>query len=228
MQKCKRGLDAFPSLQICVCVFISWPTLLLSVRFKIDLPSRWLESSTVASRRLQSKVISEVESQALFQGRERRLLRGSWIGGNHHHCRMSCDFEVTNERHAVGKKILALLAISELRRELGRVSDSNQSINWHHHIKGHIEIGFLNKFSALKLNRDQVMTLETWLKIHTNLAILWQRPPKQYRVFSHDVTAAILVSQNNETAAMFVSQTSPVGVELFSYANAFFCSNKFA
>ena len=49
-----------------------------------------------------------------------------------------------------------------------------------------------------------------------------------YRVFSHDVTAAILVSQNNETAAMLVSQTNPVGVELFSYANAFFCSNKFA
>ena len=48
------------------------------------------------------------------------------------------------------------------------------------------------------------------------------------RVFSHDVTAAILVSQNNETAAMLVSQNSPVGVELFSYVNAFFCSNKFA
>ena len=37
------------------------------------------------------------------------------------------------------------------------------------------------------------------------------------RVFSHDVTGAILVSQNN-----------PLGVELFSYANASFCSNKFA
>ena len=49
-----------------------------------------------------------------------------------------------------------------------------------------------------------------------------------YRVFSHDVTAAILVSQNNETAAMLVSQTNPVGVKLFSYANAFFCCNKFA
>ena len=49
-----------------------------------------------------------------------------------------------------------------------------------------------------------------------------------YRVFSHDVTAAILVSQNNETAAMLVSQTSPLGVELFSYANDFFCSNKCA
>ena len=45
-----------------------------------------------------------------------------------------------------------------------------------------------------------------------------------YRVFSHDVTAAILVTQNNETAAMLVSQTSPVEVELLSYAKAFFCS----
>ena len=50
----------------------------------------------------------------------------------------------------------------------------------------------------------------------------------EYGVFSHDVTAAILVFQNNGTAAMFVSQTSPVGVELLSYANAFFCSDKFA
>ena len=54
-----------------------------------------------------------------------------------------------------------------------------------------------------------------------------QLPPSN-RVFSHDVTAAILVSQNNEMAAMLVSQTNPVGVELFSYANAFFCFNKFA
>ena len=49
----------------------------------------------------------------------------------------------------------------------------------------------------------------------------------QYRAFSHDVTAVILVSQNNETTAMFVSQTNPVGVQLFSHANAFFRSNKF-
>ena len=49
-----------------------------------------------------------------------------------------------------------------------------------------------------------------------------------YRAFSHDVTAAILLSQNNETAAILVSQTSPLGVELFSYANDFFWSNKFA
>ena len=47
-------------------------------------------------------------------------------------------------------------------------------------------------------------------------------------MFSHDVMAAIFVSQNNETAAMLVSQTNPLGVGLFSYANAFFCPNKFA
>ena len=47
-------------------------------------------------------------------------------------------------------------------------------------------------------------------------------------VFRHDITVTILVSQNNETAAMLVSQISPVGVELFSNTNAFFSSNQFA
>ena len=39
---------------------------------------------------------------------------------------------------------------------------------------------------------------------------------------------ALVCFPNNETAAMLVSQTNPVRDELFSYANAFFCSNKFA
>ena len=46
-----------------------------------------------------------------------------------------------------------------------------------------------------------------------------------YRVFSHDVTAAILVSQNNETAAMLVSQTNPMGVELFMQTLSFVSIN---
>ena len=33
-----------------------------------------------------------------------------------------------------------------------------------------------------------------------------------YRAFSHDVTAAIFVFQNNETAAMLVYQENPLGV----------------
>ena len=45
--------------------------------------------------------------------------------------------------------------------------------------------------------------------------------------FSSDVTSAMLMSQNNETAAMLVSQTSPLAVEPLSYVKAFFCSSKF-
>ena len=52
--------------------------------------------------------------------------------------------------------------------------------------------------------------------------------PLEVLCVSHNVMAAIFLSQNNETAAMFVSQISPVGIELFSYVNAFFCSETFA
>ena len=38
----------------------------------------------------------------------------------------------------------------------------------------------------------------------------------------------MLVYQNIKTAAMLVFQTSHVGVESFSYAKTFFCSNKLA
>ena len=37
-----------------------------------------------------------------------------------------------------------------------------------------------------------------------------------------------MLSQSNETTAMLLSQTNPVGVELFSYVNTFFCSTNFA
>ena len=47
-----------------------------------------------------------------------------------------------------------------------------------------------------------------------------------YRVFSRDVSAAMLVSQNKEMAAMLVSQTKPLGIELYFYTNTFFCFSK--
>jgi len=43
----------------------------------------------------------------------------------------------------------------------------------------------------------------------------------QYTAYAHDVTAAILVSQNNETVAMLVYQTNPVGVQLFLFKHFF-------
>ena len=40
---------------------------------------------------------------------------------------------------------------------------------------------------------------------------------------SHDVTAAMLVSPNNEMAAMLVSRSNPPSFESCYYANVFFC-----
>ena len=43
-----------------------------------------------------------------------------------------------------------------------------------------------------------------------------------YSWISHDVTAAMLVSPNNEMAAMLVSRSNPPGIESYYYANVFF------
>ena len=44
-----------------------------------------------------------------------------------------------------------------------------------------------------------------------------------YSWISHDVTAAMLVSPNNEMAAMLVSRSNPPGIESYYYASVFFC-----
>ena len=75
----------------------------------------------------------------------------------------------------------------------------------------------IKKFSALRdSSLDFLEVISLGLGIDKNTSAPVSNLPF-YRVFSHDVMAAILVSQ-----------TSPVGIELFSYANVFFCSNKFA
>ena len=62
---------------------------------------------------------------------------------------------------------IVILAIPKLNRELGRVSNFSKSINWHHHMKNHVEIGHLTKYDAFRVYRDQVMDLEIWFKIYT-------------------------------------------------------------
>ena len=37
-------------------------------------------------------------------------------------------------------------------------------------MKDHVEIGQLTKFDAFRVNRDQVIDLEIWFKIHTNVS----------------------------------------------------------
>ena len=37
-------------------------------------------------------------------------------------------------------------------------------------MKEHVKIDHLTKYDAFRVNRDQVMDLEIWLKIHTNVS----------------------------------------------------------
>ena len=37
-------------------------------------------------------------------------------------------------------------------------------------MKGHVEIGHLTKYDAFRVDRDQVMDLEIWFKIYTNVS----------------------------------------------------------
>ena len=45
-------------------------------------------------------------------------------------------------------------------------------------MKDHVEIGHLAKYGAFRVNRDQIMDLETWFKIHTNVSNFDKASPK--------------------------------------------------
>ena len=45
-------------------------------------------------------------------------------------------------------------------------------------MKDPVEIGYLIKYDAFRMNRDQVMDLEIWFKIHTNVSNFEKAPPK--------------------------------------------------
>ena len=60
-----------------------------------------------------------------------------------------------------------VFAFPKFSRELG-----------HYHMKDHVEIGHLAKYGAFRVNRDQVMDLETWFKIHTGVSNFDTASPK--------------------------------------------------
>ena len=45
-------------------------------------------------------------------------------------------------------------------------------------MKDHVEIGHLAKYGALRVNRDNVMDLETWFKIYTFVSNFDTASPK--------------------------------------------------
>ena len=48
-------------------------------------------------------------------------------------------------------------------------------------MKDHVQSRHLTKFDAFKINRDQVIDFETWLKSIQTSVILRQRPQKPYK-----------------------------------------------
>ena len=45
-------------------------------------------------------------------------------------------------------------------------------------MKDHVKISHLTKFHAFRANRNQVIDLETWFKIHTNISNVETSSPK--------------------------------------------------
>ena len=56
-------------------------------------------------------------------------------------------------------------------------------------MKDHVEIDHLTKYDAFRLNRDQVMDLEIWFKIHTNVSNFETQSPKTVSTLKifHDI-----------------------------------------
>ena len=63
-------------------------------------------------------------------------------------------------------------------------------------MKEHVEIGHLTKYDAFRMYRDQVMDLEIWIKIHTNMR---QRPPKSYKLLKHFMISVILFKMSKHS-----------------------------
>ena len=66
------------------------------------------------------------------------------------------------------EQIISAIGRSEIHQ--GTRANFNQSIICYHHVKDNVEIGYLTKFDLFRVNIDQVMDLEIWFKIHTNVS----------------------------------------------------------
>ena len=49
-------------------------------------------------------------------------------------------------------------------------------------MKDHVEIDYLTKYDALRVNGDRVMNLEIWFKINTNICNFETASPKPYKL----------------------------------------------
>ena len=80
------------------------------------------------------------------------------------------------------------LAVPKFSNELGQVSSFNLLINWHHHMRDHVEIGHLTKYDAFRVSRDQVMDIKYGSKSIQMSLILRQRPSKPYKLLTFSIS----------------------------------------
>ena len=75
----------------------------------------------------------------------------------------------------------------------------------------------------------QMTFISFYILISLRMSLHCKLVPVHHREYEYGrQRAAILMFQNNDTVAMLVYQTNPLGVQFFSYVNTFFCTNKFA
>ena len=63
-------------------------------------------------------------------------------------------------------------------------------------MKDHVEIGNLIKYDAFRMNRDQVMDLEIWFKIHTNVFYF---ETKSYKLLKYFMISVILCKMSKHS-----------------------------
>ena len=70
-------------------------------------------------------------------------------------------------------------------------------------MKDHVKIGHLTKYDACRVNKDQVMDLETWFKIHTGVSNFDTTSPKTIQTLKTFMISVILFKMGKQR---FLSQ----------------------
>ena len=66
-------------------------------------------------------------------------------------------------------------------------------------MKRHVEIGHLTKYDAFRMNRDNVMYLEIWFKIHINVSNFKTASPKSYKLLNFFMICVTLFKMSKDS-----------------------------
>ena len=64
-------------------------------------------------------------------------------------------------------------------------------------MKDHVEIGYLTKYDAVRVNRDQVMDLEIWFKIRANIFNFETASPKNIKLLKFSISFVTTVKSHH-------------------------------